>query len=190
MTDVQLYQDPKVMEAIRLYTDPLLPTFGVKSSSAAQAGAHSSIFQRQDVKDEVQRIVQQRYAASTRVVEYLATYTMDAAHELIKQLSTGRDLEFKEIDEAIENSDDKMGAVIVRHNKTVIEAAKERRAAAIEIIRQQIGTPEHRVRVQDDRKDPIDLEHLSDDELKQLGEIIWDTLEDRKPTEAEVEIVG
>ena len=192
---VTLYQDPKVMEAIRLYTDPLLPTFGNKSASATHAGLGStSCFHRNDVQQEIDRIIQQRMETSERTVEYLGTYAMDAARELIGQLSAGRDLEFidmEEINSIISDSDinegGKLLSAVTRHNKTVIDAYEQRRKAAVEILRQKIGTPEQRIRVDHGKEDPTPLGDLTDDQIRELSLAISDEMDHRKPRELEAE---
>jgi len=83
----------------------------------------------------------------------------------------------------------KRAEAMIAHNKTVLQAVKERRAAAVEIVRQQIGTPEQRIRVTRDN-DPTPLQDLSDDKLKELGSLIEETMLSRQPNEipeAEVE---
>jgi hypothetical protein len=190
MSDVTLYEDPRAMEAVRLFTDPLLPTFGNKSASATQAGYKSnSCFHRKDVQEEIDRIIQQRLEQSEKVVEYVGTYAMDAARELVHQLSTGRDLEFidmEEIERILDASDPDEGgkllAAATRHNKVVLDAYEQRRKAAIEILRQKIGTPEQRIRV--DKSDtPTPLEDMSDEQLDELNKILSEEVKNRKPQE-------
>jgi hypothetical protein len=193
MSNVDLYQNPQVMEAIRYYTDPLLPTWNNKSASAAAAGLKStSCFQRAEVKEEIERIVAERVEAGKKVVEFLGTYSMDAARELVRQLSAGRELEFIDI-EGIMGEDsfnpDALSAV-VRHNKTVIDTIRERRAAAIEIIRQQIGTPEQRIKVKREGNEPTMLDDMDDEKLQQLNEMIAEELESRQPKLLEAEVVS
>jgi hypothetical protein len=178
-----LDEEPAAREAIRLYTDPLLPTFGKKKASAGKAGFESpAVFERLAVKEEIKRILAERAEASNDVVKYLSTYTMDAARELVSQLSVGRELEIMEVEFEL---GDKHAVAQVRHNKTVLDAAKERRAAAVELIRYQIGTPEQRIRVTKE-EEPTPLDDLSDDQLEELGSAIGDTLSRRRPALAEV----
>lgn len=194
MSDITLYQDPKVMEAIRYYTDPLLPTFGNKSASATAAGLKStSCFNRTDVQEAIDRIIQERLANSERVVEYVGTYAMDAARELVSQMSAGRDLKFidmEEIQKTIDNSGSDEGkklAAIVRHNKTVLEAYEQRRKAAVEILRQQIGTPEQRIKVDRRESSPTMLDDLEDEQLLELSKLVSEEMEGRRPREAQTE---
>lgn len=192
MAEITLYQDPKTMEAIRYYTDPLLPTFGNKSASATAAGlATTSCFNRLEVQEEIDRIIQERLENSERVVEYVGTYAMDAARELVNQMSAGRDLKFIDMDEiqdVIEASgadEGKKLAAIVRHNKTVLEAFEARRKAAIEILRQQIGTPEQRIKVDHGEKSDTMLDDLGDDQLQELSKLVSEEMDSRKPRESE-----
>lgn len=89
---------PQEFEAIRLYTDPLLPTFGNKRAAIRAAGYADSnystrFFDRAEIAAEVQRITAQRIEQGNKVAEYLGDYAWDAARELVNQLSLGRDLE-------------------------------------------------------------------------------------------------
>lgn len=190
MSSVELWQDPRTMEAIRYYTDPLLPTFGNKSASATAAGfSTTSCFQRTEVQEEIDRIIQERLEQSERVVEYVGTYAMDAARELVNQLSTGRELAFIDMDEIREvilSSDPDEGkklAAIVRHNKTVLDAYEQRRKAAVEILRQKIGTPEQRINVKRGDSDPTPLRDMTDDQINELSQVLADELDARKPRE-------
>ncbi len=192
MANIKLYQDPKVMEAIRRYTDPLLPSFGNKIASATAAGMDSaSCFKRTEVQEEIDRIIQERLENSERVVEYVGTYAMDAARELISQMSAGRELEFvsqEEINDVIEASgadEGKKLAAIVRHNKTVLEAFEARRKAAVEILRQQIGTPEQRIKVDHGESSDTMLDNLKDDQLLELSQLVAEEMDSRKPQEPE-----
>jgi hypothetical protein len=194
MSDIKLYQDPKTMEAIRYYTDPLLPTFGNKSASAAAAGLKcASVFTRSAVQEEIDRIIQERLENSERTVEYVGTYAMDAARELVSQMSAGRDLKFisqEEIDEVIKASgadEGKKLAAIVRHNKTVLEAFEARRKAAVEILRQQIGTPEQRIKVDHGASSDTMLDNLKDEQLQELSKLVSEELDSRKPQVLEAE---
>ena len=189
---ITLYEDPRAMEAVRLYTDPLLPTFGNKRASATQAGVSRSVFMRVAVQEEIDRIVVQRMENSENTVAFLGTYAMDAAKELISQLSAGRDLCFisqEEIELASQSHmDGKLLASMVRHNKMVLDAFEQRRKAAVEIIRQQIGTPEQRIKVDHgDTEELPQLTDLPDDQLEELGSFISEALASRKLEEEEVE---
>lgn len=190
MSEIKLYQDPKTMEAIRYYTDPLLPTFGNKSASAAAAGmASPSCFSRAEVQEEIDRIIQERLENSERTVEYVGTYAMDAARELVSQMSAGRELEFisqEEIQRVLEASGPDEGkklAAIVRHNKTVLEAFEARRKAAVEILRQQIGTPEQRIKVDHGKSSDTMLDALQDEQLLELSKLVSEEMDSRKPQE-------
>jgi hypothetical protein len=194
MSEIKLYQDPKTMEAIRYYTDPTLPTFGNKSASAAAAGlATASCFTRSEVQQEIDRIIQERLEKSERTVEYVGTYAMDAARELVSQMSTGRDLKFVEMEEiqkVIDSSDADEGkklAAIVRHNKVVLEAYEQRRKAAVEILRQQIGTPEQRIKVDHGASSDTMLDNLKDEQLQELSKLVSEELNSRKPQVLEAE---
>jgi len=205
---IEIYQDPLAMEAVRLYTDPLLPTFGSKRASALAAGCERSVFNRVAVIDEIDRIIQHRLENSEKTVEFMATYSMDAARELIGHLSAGRDLEFIPMEEIRDSmrmtktigegedarevevwSDGKLLASIVRHNGIVLAAYEQRRKAAVELIRQQIGTPEQRIKVDHGNKEELpQLTDLPDDQLEELGQFISNALEERRGEKtAEVE---
>lgn len=221
---IALYEDPQAMEAIRFYTDPLLPTWGNKTASAAAAGYDSAtVFNRLAVREKVEEIVAEREAASRDVIQFLGTYTIDAARELIRQLSTGRDLELVDptplfddgpIEEVVDALQAKIesGAdqevlyavakglaegrarkaeAMIKHNNSSINASKERRNAAIEILRQQIGTPEQRISVKkEEARTP--LSDMDDGGLEELNKIIAEELKARQPQvipEADVTIV-
>jgi len=87
---------PHENEAIRLYTDALMPTFGNKSASVAAAGmapaSATQFFNRADIAAEVERIQIQRAREGEKVAEFLGDYAMDAAREMVNQLSFGREL--------------------------------------------------------------------------------------------------
>lgn len=85
--------NPKLREAVRLYTDPLMPTFGNKTASCIEAGYkdHNAL-SSEAAKNEIARIERQRADQGAKVAEYLGNYAFDAARELVRQLSAGADL--------------------------------------------------------------------------------------------------
>lgn len=108
---IPIHDDPRVQEAIRLYTDPLMPTFGVKSAAARAAGVASTVFQRKEVQKEIERIGELRSEAGEKVAEYMSQYTWDAAREVVQQLGLGRELKLEDPTELL--SDEGIAKIVV-----------------------------------------------------------------------------
>lgn len=89
--------NPMLQEAVRLYTDPLMPTFGNKAAACRTAGYKGKnpgeALDGVAAQEEIARIRDQRTAAGGQVADYLGDYAFDAARELVQQLSLGRELE-------------------------------------------------------------------------------------------------
>jgi hypothetical protein len=183
---------------------------GLQPTSATQ------FFDRPEIAAEVDRILAQRAREGEKVADFLGDYAMDAARELVGQLSIGRELTIIDprtvlgeeilssfewqVDENNEKAPPKLvlkqGVPVPHeylmeqvkhinaHNRGVLQAAKERRAAAETIIAYKIGTPEQRVRVtkSEETAGPLDLSKLSADELQQLGSIVGDLLAEKRKT--------
>lgn len=88
---------PLAAEAVRLYLDPLMPTFGNRAAACRAAGSKAidpgRILDTPAAVAEIERIQTLRAEQGRKVAEYLGDYAFDAARELVQQLSTGRDLE-------------------------------------------------------------------------------------------------
>lgn len=79
--------DPRQREAVRLYTDPLLPTFGNKTQAALAAGYDTTrVFDTPAVAAEVARIEEQRALSHAEVREFMGDFAHDAARALVKSL--------------------------------------------------------------------------------------------------------
>lgn len=89
--------NPMLLEAVRLYTDPLMPTFGNKAAACRAAGYKGrnpgEALDGVAAQEEIARIQAQRAEAGGRVADYLGDYAFDAARELVQQLGLGRELE-------------------------------------------------------------------------------------------------
>ncbi len=119
---VQKRLRPQQREAIRLFTDPLLPTYGNKSASAKGAGyGTTKAFDSPDVMYEIARIEEERSVAGRDVAEYVGTFAWDAARELVQQLSTGRELVLLHPEELLTLK----GGEIDRLTTMILELAKD-----------------------------------------------------------------
>lgn len=180
-------QDPRMREAVRLYCDPLSGTYGNKTASALRAGYSSAtdashVFKHPAVIAEINRIAETRSLDMADVYEYVLSYSIDAARELVDQLQQGRELEYIDPTKAIENAHNRDAAAeakeINAHNRNVIALMRERRDAAARILSYQIGTPERPIDPQgrDRRKGPLDgildLSKLSKEDLQVLQRTI------------------
>lgn len=144
---------PLVREAVRLYTDPLSPTFGNKMGSAMRAGAsHSTarnLLSSASARAEIERIEAERAERGRDVANYLSHYAPDAARALVQAMGEAGVLELRnpleafdgllqEVEEAFAESD-LDPAIIMR----VVTGILDRRMA----IQAQI-TKDNRVAVQ------------------------------------------
>jgi hypothetical protein len=201
---------PLMQEAVRLYLDPLMPTFGNKAAACRAAGYTGrnpgEALDSSAAREEIERVMAQRAEWGKKIGEYLGDFAWDAARELVSQLSIGRSLEIidprevltREVLNQVEIDPDTNEATIVgrglskeeieqvkqvnKHNMVVIHAAKERREAARLLIAYKIGTPEHRVRVTSEKElpDVFDLSKLDAEQLGQVGAAVRAALEAKR----------
>lgn len=208
---------PQQRLAITFYTDPLLPTFGNKVQSSKAAGYDSvRVFDSPSVEAEIERIEAERAKSGRDVADYMGSYAIDAARELVAQLSEGRELTIRPPDEMIDemveavveavgdgaeadavegivkNKIDLMKA-ITGANKIALQAAKVRHDALELLIRYHLGHPEQRITHREER-DGINLADLSDAEMKELGTFVDQEIkrrgspsEEREPQVVEAE---
>lgn len=170
---------PEDREVIRLYTDPLLPTFGNKSKSLAAVGKSTNpyFFDRVAVVEEIERIQADRSRAGQQVEKYIGRYAMDAARALVDQLHLGADLS---VQDPHEIDDMERADLVVKANRVAIQARREQREAAELILRYHLGHPEQRHRHISDGQDPLDLGQLTNEELDTLGQLVGELLDERK----------
>lgn len=201
---------PLMHEAVRLYLDPLMPTFSNKAAACRAAGYTGrnpgEALDSDAARAEIERVMAQRAEYGKKVGEYLGEYAWDAARELVSQLSLGRGLEIidprevltREVLNQAEIDPDSGEVTIVgkglskeeieqvkqvnKANMVVVHAAKERREAAKLLIAYKIGTPEHRVHVRTDKElpDAFDLSQLDSSALEHLGRLVRGVQADRK----------
>lgn len=183
---------PKQREAVRYYTDPLLPTFGNAAKAGIQAGYEDGGWMRSDVvKHAIQRIEEERAMAGAKVRDYLGRHAQDAALELVQQLSAGRELEvipvadlFDDGQETMTKDRERRVLAATKHNRVAIQAAKQRKDAAELILRYHLGHPEQRVRHTGEDGVKM-LKDMTDDELTELGKVLDELKKGGQPLKAD-----
>jgi hypothetical protein len=176
-------------EAVRHYTDPLLPTWGNKRASAEAAGYSNpedkayEVFGRERVQNELQRVEEERVKRGEDLMRMVDKYAEDYVRALIKGASFGKDLEAINIEEVFgenldtfdhEKGDDEKAKAINAHNRNAVSAARERRRAIEKLLAYAAGTPEQRIAVTQRRGAPegVPLEDWEPDELKMLEQAL------------------
>ena len=197
--------DPKEQLAVRYYTDPLLPTFGDESKAALKAGFGNSIpMRRPDVITAIQYIQAERALEAEQTATYMESYALDAARELVRQLSTGAELDMLDpvqflglevgddgsiMRELLTKEEISQIAALNNHNKNVLAAARERRSAAETLIAYRVGTPEQRVKhtnaIAEKNEHLPDLSEWSKDELQKLAAEVSRLRQEPQTLEAE-----
>jgi hypothetical protein len=145
--------DPRLKEAVRLYVDPLSSTFGNKTASCKLAGyADSRPLDSPVAQAQIEKIQENRTDFHSRVYEFITSFGLDAAREMVDQLNRGRELDFilpEEEDFEMEVVATEKGPVKITsgrdmkaindHNKNVIALMRARRETAERILAYKIG---------------------------------------------------
>lgn len=167
---------PVEAEAIRLYTDPLSPTYSKKKLSSDRAGADYTMWRKEGVNAAIMSIERDREERGEHVSTYLSHNAADAAIELVQQLSAGRDLEVVDpqsvvddivakIDQRLHDTDldpsdvERIVIGVMKEqrmllgelntaNKVALMAVKERRQAVELILAYHMGTPQQKVQLE------------------------------------------
>jgi len=174
---------PKVLDAIRYYTDPLLPTYDNKAQSAMAAGyAEATAYGNNPLsspkaKKVIARIRRERREAGGEVEEYMHDHVFDAARELIKQLSAGRELEIRDPGDILDQTvvgemDLERARQITQHNRIALSAVRERRKALELVLAYVMGGPEQRQKTIHKTEKHVNLDDLSDGELKSAIQLL------------------
>jgi hypothetical protein len=177
---------PAEREFVRLYTDPTGPAFSNASEAARRAGFSAdsgwALSKRAVIMEAVQAIAEEREQAGKQVERFIGGYTLDAAKELVRQLGAGTELRLMDPTEHLEISpgktlqrgDSAKLKEINNHNRNVLSAMRERREAAKLLVAYEIGTPEQRLKVTNEKAlpDVVDLTAMSDEELRGLGQML------------------
>lgn len=184
-------------EAVRAYTDPLLPTFGNKRGACRAAGysvgsgVAYEVFGRDRVQAEIERIEEARVEHGRRLMELIDQYGEAYVRGLLEQMSFGKDLDPVDIESVFGDDFEDFGMdskghstegrrelhegkakAINAHNRNAIRAAKVRREAIEKLLAYAAGTPEQRIAVTNRRGAPegVPLEAWDKEELELLEE--------------------
>jgi hypothetical protein len=192
---------PTEREFLRLYADPSLQSFGNASEAARLAGVTPAVgwamLKREHVEDALRALQREREAAGREVDRLLTQHAMDGARELIRQVNTGQDMELiNPADHLDLDNGRQLGrgdAVKLKelnaHNRNVIALMKARKEASETLVAYEVGTPEQRVRIQEEKvlPDVLDLESLTPEQLKALSSMVEDVREMRTAEVMEIE---
>lgn len=188
---------PQQRTAVEFYTNPMYrATFGNKTQAAWKAGYRGKnaarVFEGEAVGKALVWLEDARRAQSAELSDYLATYAMDAAHALVRQLSLVEDLDPKPMPEGLldkkpepiigtdkdgqeillgwDDSHLKQAAEITRYNKVAAGLAKEVRQALKIILEYNLGTPQQSVEISRKQAaaDPLNLSERSTSELREI----------------------
>lgn len=194
----------KQREFVRLYTDPTLESYMMPTVAAELAGFTSgygsTLLKEDHIRDEVERIFEQRVLAGRDLAEMLWDNRYAALRTLIDGLHAGEALriidpeeEFgegmKDVLQPILDDDgnvaltsrgkpamvDHTGRLreINRHNKVKVDLLKEARNHAELIMAYNLGTPEQVVRHKnDDTPDARTFKGMSREELLESRELL------------------